>query len=348
MPQLRSDNESWRRMVLSSMPPPDWLRDDAPNRDVALSTRVRVMRNLVGFPFPHRADPDQLREVARRVHKAFADAGPQLSCGPLESIPSLTAAEREYLIGCRLISHEFRWREAGRVVLLDKIRRISVMVNEEDHLRMQALTPGWSPSTATDSVSDLLETIDPRLDFAWSPSFGYLAASPFNAGAGMRVSGMFHLIGLAANRKLPTVLRALSAQGLAARGLFGESTRAVGAFVQVSVSRGGVAEFAGAVDYLLGEERNARRGIDPSTVAQKARQAAAFAVQSRSLNLSDALRVMGYARWAATLGLKGFPPSPREVDRWLTQIELRASQTGSRPGEDRASFLRTRLEPAVS
>lgn len=335
-------------MVLKSMPPPDWLRDRAPNQDVALSTRVRAMRNLVGFPFPNCAEPDQLRAVAQRAQAGFSAAAPRLDCGPLESLPSLTAAEREYLVGCRLVSHEFGWREPGRVVLLDKSRRVSVMVNEEDHLRMQVLTPGWSPDTATDSISSLLETMDEHLDFAWSPSFGYLAASPFNCGAGMRVSGMFHLIGLAANRKLPTVLRALSVQGLVARGLFGESTRAVGAFVQVSVSRGGVAEFVGAVDYLLDEERTARRGIDPAAVARKARQAAVFAVESRTLSLSDALRIMGYARWAATLGLPGFPSSPREVDRWLTQIELRASQAAAKAGEDRAAFLRTRLEKAVA
>ena len=143
MPYAVRDPESWKRMVLGSSPRPAWLYDDAPHVDVVLSSRTRVMRNLVGYRFPNRADTPELQEVMRRVIDAARDAGLDL-----EAYKGLTNAERDHLVAGRLVSPDFEWTLPGRALLVDRGRALSVMVNEEDHLRIQALSAGWSICSA--------------------------------------------------------------------------------------------------------------------------------------------------------------------------------------------------------
>ncbi len=326
-------------MVLRAMPPPAWLSSDAPQGDVVLSSRARVMRNLRGHRFPHHASDGELRAVLEMVVAAAQDTG-----AGFHVQRRATQAERDYLVGSRLASHDFPWNEPGRALLLDEERSRCVMVNEEDHLRVQCLSPGWSIEFADARVRDTIEGLGGQLDFAWSPQFGYLSTSPFNAGDGRRLSAMLHLIGLAQGKRLPSVLKALASRGLAARGLFGEASRAVGAFVQVSISRGTRVEFVGACDYLLREERDARSEIGRAMLEERARKAVDFAIGSRSIGLADALRVLAWVRWASSAEIEGFPATPREVDRWLTMLEVRGSSDAEAAARERATFLRNRVE----
>ncbi|HVL39983.1 MAG TPA: hypothetical protein VM328_11390, partial [Fimbriimonadaceae bacterium] len=256
MSRAPSEAESWKRMVLRAMPPPAWLGIDAPHMDVVLSSRCRIMRNLRGRRFPHLAEPEEAQEIAAEILQAARESG-----FGFDIHKRLSPAEREHLVGCRLISPDFGWQEVGRAVLLDSERAACVMVNEEDHLRVQALTAGWSLSSAEQKSESALDALGANLQFAWSPRFGFLSASPFNAGTGRRLSAMFHLIGLASSRRLSSVIRALSSRGIVARGLFGESSRAVGAFVQVSATNVGLSDFLGACEYLRREERLARQAL---------------------------------------------------------------------------------------
>jgi len=331
--------EAWKRMVLRSMPPPAWLDRDAPHSDVVLSTRSRVLRNLRGRRFPHRADTDELQAVLKDVLHALKESRVDLSVHR-----HISPAEREYLVGCRLASPDFQWSEPGRALLLDEDRRLSVMVNEEDHLRIQGLTAGLSASTAQAASSAGLEEFSRSLEFAWSPDFGYLAASPYNAGRGHRLSAMFHLIGLAQSKRLPSVLKALASQGIVARGLFGEHSRAIGAFVQVSIVSGSLSEFVGAADYLLREERGARAGLPLPTLIQRAMQVRDFSLGSRGLSLQDSLRVFAFARWAAHAELEGFRFHPRDVDAQLTHLDIQSSMDEDKSARLRAESVRALLE----
>ncbi len=297
------------------------------------------MRNLRGLRFPNTAPDYELAEVRARVLRAVEGAGLVL-----DEMRALGPAEREYLLGCRLISPEFAWDAPHRAVLLDKDRRTSVMVNEEDHLRLQVLVPGWSLRTASDALDRMLSCLEPHLEFAVSEDFGYLAASPLNAGRGRRQSAMFHLIGLAQAKRLPNALRALAEQGLAARGLFGESSRAIGAFVQVSITTGDPTAFAGACEYLIAEEREARRTIGSAEIGDRAEKVRAFAVGSRSISLADALRTLAWVRLAHVLGLPEFQYAPRALDASLTTLETHVGSDPQKEGLRRADFLRTILE----
>ncbi len=352
MPRSRSESESWRVMVLKSMPQPAWVSADAPQTDVVLSSRVRLMRNLQGHFFPHHADPDELRSIQKQIVEALRavtspspkwEDEPRHGTSAFEVMKDLSPAEREYLVGCRLVSPEFSWREPGRAVLLDPARMMSIMVNEEDHLRLQALTPGWSFDYAYQVAHELMDALGAKLAFAWSPKFGFLSASPFNGGQGVRISSMFHLIGLAQNKELPQLLKAMAENGIVVRGLFGESSRAVGAFVQISVTSDSLPEYQGAIAYLAEKERQARAEISHEHLYNKASAAAKFAVTSQRLTLAHALRVLTWVRWAAAEGLPGFPASPRTVDSWLTTLELRGKTSEDDAQRDRAEFFRERL-----
>lgn len=317
--------------------PPAWLAKDAPQGDVVLSSRSRVMRNLAGFRFPHSATKEELQEILALVSGAL---------GPNEGFElhkGLDSSELDYLVGCRLCSPAFKAEAPGRALLLDKERTASIMVNEEDHVRIQALTAGWSVATADRIAQSALDLLGGKVAFAHSPRFGYLAASPYNAGQGRRLSVMFHLIGLAHARRLPSVLKALSARNLAARGLFGESSRAVAAFLQVSVTDGAQSDFAGACEYLIREERQARTDVGAGMLRDKALQALEFVQVSRAISLADALRVLGYARWGAAASAQGLERSPRDVDLWLTTLELQSFSDDEKTMRQRADYLREKL-----
>lgn len=321
-----------------SLPKPAWLAADARNGDVVLSSRCRVLRNLAGHRFPHAAGPLELEQIVVQVQEATA-----LAKLDLVSYSSMGPVEKEHFVACRLASHQFRMDQAGHALLLNKEGSLSVMVNEEDHLRIQGLTPGWSIEEASRLVEHLLKRLSAHIKFARSPEFGYLAASPFNVGEGRRYSSMFHLIGLAQSRRLPTVLKALSYRGLVARGLFGEASRAVGAFVQVSATSGPLAEFVGACEYLLQEERAARATLGRPVLEEKVAQALEFLRMSDSLTLADALRILAWVRWAGSMGWSGLNLDPRRVDSLLTSLELRTHAKEEHAAKNRAELLRSSL-----
>jgi len=322
----------------NQLPSPAWLAPDAPGGDVVLSSRCRYLRNIAGHKFPTSANHIELDAILKDCLQASSKAHLDL-----RAYTAASPVEREHFVACRLASHSFQIDKPGRALLLNDRGSLSVMVNEEDHLRIQGLTAGWSINEAAALADDTLRKLGKHLTFAWSPHFGFLAASPFNVGEGRRLSSMFHLIGLAQSRRLPTVLRALSGRGLVARGLFGEASRAIGAFMQVSATSGPLVEFTGACEYLLTEERSARKSLGRSVLEEKASQAKEFLYTSHSLSLADALRVIAWARWASSIGWSGFPIAPRQVDRLLTALELRTHSKEEHAAQRRSELLRQAL-----
>ena len=322
-------------MALQAQPPPAWLRETGRAGDIVLSTRRRVMRNLRGHRFPHLADQAELTEIQTKVLSARHE---------MEAHRTLTNAERDYLVGCRLISPEFAWTDFGRSLLLDDARVVSVMVNEEDHLRFQGVVAGWAPEAVAESVQKCVDRLGSLLPYAWMSEWGYLAASPANAGDGIRHSAMFHLIGLAQSHRLPSVIHALADKGMVVRGLFGESSRAVGAFIQVSILRNVESAFVGACEYLIEEERSARRELESTQIREQIHRARDFAIGNRTLSLADAVRILAWIRWAAEMREPGFPSQLREVDRCLTRLEIHPTLGEAIVGRQRADRLRALLE----
>lgn len=215
----------------------EWLRGTGPESDVVLSTRVRLARNLADLPFSNRATHHQKGEVAARVRDALARAAlPH----PLRyhDVTGLSALDRQFLVERQLISRELAAGspplDGPRGVALDDNESVSVMVNEEDHLRLQVLKSGFALDDAWADIDRVDDAVEARVGYAFHPQFGYLTACPTNVGTGLRASVMLHLPALGLTKQIEKVFKALQKINLAVRGLHGEGSRAFGDLYQIS------------------------------------------------------------------------------------------------------------------
>lgn len=204
-----------------------------PHAGIAVTTRVRLARNLVGRKFPTHPDQSERRDVLDEVKAAIAslpDGKDYIWCELDEQLP----LDRRLLMERHLISRELADGAGPRAVAFNPAQSLAVMVNEEDHLRMQCLLSGLSVQEAYERVNRLDDQLSERLEFAFSPVYGYLTSCPTNVGTGLRVSVMLHLPALVMTRHIEKVFRAVYEMRMAVRGFYGEGTEAFGELYQIS------------------------------------------------------------------------------------------------------------------
>lgn len=213
---------------------PTWARENGGrDDDVVLASRVRLARNLCDLPFPHLAAEGALDEVVRRAGAAVerSNAAQPLKLTRLDDISPLG---RQVLVEKHLVSPQHVESPAHRALIADADQSISVMVNEEDHLRIQAILPGEQLEKAAEEANRVDDLLEATMDFAFHEARGYLTACPTNVGTGMRVSVMVHLPALALVDRAKRVLSALPQVGLNVRGLYGEGSESLGQIYQIS------------------------------------------------------------------------------------------------------------------
>ncbi len=215
-----------------------WLRADGPNADIVLSTRIRLARNLQGFRFGTRADPADRREVLRQT-LAASDAAPALRGGRTVTVSELGGGDRQLLLERHLVSRELVGGEGhpaptSTALIMAPGEALSVMVNEEDHLRLQNIVGGFRLRDAWRDVERLDDELGQRLPYAFHAEFGFLTSCPTNVGTGLRASVLMHLPGLVLTQEIGKVLQGISQVGLTFRGLYGEGSDVVGNFFQIS------------------------------------------------------------------------------------------------------------------
>ncbi len=210
-----------------------WLDGSGPNPEIVMSTRVRLARNLRDHRFAHRADEEELRRILDEVVTAVRETE---AVGNAAAILTheISEADRRFLMERHLLSNELV--EAGRpaAVIVGQDECRSVMVNEEDHLRIQTMQSGFQPAKTWQMAGDIESALERRLPYAFSEEIGYLTACPTNTGTGLRVSVLVHLPGLVLTGQIAPALKGIAQVGLAVRGLYGEGTEAMGNFFQVS------------------------------------------------------------------------------------------------------------------
>lgn len=209
-----------------------WL-EEGPSSDIILSSRIRLARNLAPFPFTHRATPEQLREVQSLVQKS-SQSSSKLSGSVFLPLSTLAPLDRQFLQERHLISHDLANQERDGAVVVGEREITSVMVNEEDHLRLQSILPGFQLRQAFEITDELDDELGRQLDFAFSEEWGFLTACPTNAGTGMRASVLIHLPALVLTKQIDRVLRGISQVGLYIRGMYGEGSEVMGNFFQIS------------------------------------------------------------------------------------------------------------------
>src|SRR5215471_18737312 len=212
----------------------EWLRGTGPESDVVVSTRIRLARNLADYPFTNRASNPQKAEIVGRAKDAIAKADLPYKL-EYHDVPTMPALDRQFLVERQLISRELAAVLDGpRGVAFDSKESVSVMVNEEDHLRLQVLRSGFALEEAWGDIDTLDDALEARLAYAFHAQFGYLTACPTNVGTGLRASVMLHLPALGLTKQIDKVFRALQKINLAVRGLHGEGSRAFGDLYQIS------------------------------------------------------------------------------------------------------------------
>jgi protein arginine kinase len=213
--------------------PGEWLSSAGDHHPIVISSRVRLARNLAKMPFPGWAKKSERIRILEEI-KPEVEVLPEMSNSFSQQLNELSATEKQVLVERHLISREHAAKGMGSAVVINSTQTLSIMVNEEDHLRMQAITGGFDlPQTfqLIDRIDTMLES---QLDFAFDEELGYLTACPTNVGTGMRASVMVHLPGLVLSEQINQVVNSVNKIGLAVRGLYGEGTEAMGNLFQVS------------------------------------------------------------------------------------------------------------------
>lgn len=211
----------------------EWLRATGPESDIVMSSRIRLARNLAQFPFPNRADDATRSEIEEILHGQIERLS---SVRRLNYIPvsNLEPLDRQMLVERQLISREHSENRGRRGVGISDEENVSLMVNEEDHLRMQVLHSGFALDECWAEIDKLDDAVESEVSYAFNDRLGYLTACPTNCGTGIRVSVLLHLPALVITKEIQKVFQALQKIGLAVRGLYGEGSQAMGDFYQIS------------------------------------------------------------------------------------------------------------------
>lgn len=293
-----------------------WITETGSDPDVVLTSRVRLARNLRGFPFPHLLDEAGSKKMLRQVRDLLTLGTSRGDLGRLEflRLAEIGQLDRQVLVEKHLISPDFaRTSHLGAAVLISDDEAISIMLNEEDHLRIQCLFPGFQLEECwklTSSVDDLLES---KLEYAFDQTHGYLTACPTNLGTGLRASVMVHLPGLVLTQQIGKVLAAISQVGLVVRGLYGEGTEAVGNLFQISnqitlgPSEEEILQNLGAViRQIVDQERSAQQVLlkaNRLAVEDKVCRAYGILKHARLLSSHEAMRLLSDVRLGHDLGI---------------------------------------------
>ena len=340
-----------------------WLHATGTDHEIVLSTRVRLARNLQGYTFSPLAGPEDRRSVLDRVRDAL-NAIDRLSDGVLWEMTDLERVERRILHERHVVSRELIGPDdgpapVGTALALTSVGPCGVMVNEEDHLRLQSLCNGMELETAWRQVSELEEALGGQLPYAFHHEFGFLTCCPTNVGTGLRASVLVHLPGLVLTKEINRVLQGISQVGLTYRGLYGEGSEIVGNFFQVSNQTTLGKSETDLVDHLreiVGQvveyEKRARAVLlreAPYVLEDKVWRAYGILRHARSLSFDEMMNLLSGVRLGLTLKLLR-TPRVRTLNEIMifaqsAHLERRAGRTLDEGDADvyRASFVRERL-----
>ncbi|HNW91572.1 MAG TPA: protein arginine kinase [bacterium] len=210
----------------------EWLAAQGPESDIVLTSRVRLARNLADQPFASRADEATAQATREHILAAARDTT-QLAGALYFDLPHTPESEQQLLVERHLISHNLLTATAGGA-LVKPGEAASVMINEEDHLRITAFASGLQLARTLEAVNEIDDALDQRLTFAFRDDWGYLTACPTNVGTGLRASVLVHLPGLILSKRINTAIKGISHLGLTVRGYYGEGTDSIGDFFQIS------------------------------------------------------------------------------------------------------------------
>ena len=339
-----------------------WMEGQGPEAEIVISSRVRLARNVAGYPFPYLSTDSQAAEILDLVTKSIQKGGDAFSIIKISDLDSL---ERQVLVEKHLISPLLVKESRSSAVLLKEDEGVSIMVNEEDHLRTQCLYPGLQLDKAWDTANKYDNLLEENINYAFHEDWGYLTSCPTNVGTGLRASVMVHLPALVLSNQINRILSAISQVGLAVRGFYGEGTEITGNLIQISnqitlgQSEGEILEnLYGVTCQIIEQEQRARQKTlneNRDQLADRAGRALGILMNARIMSSEEAMHLLSDLRLGTDLRLIDTPVSYRALNELLVlsrpaslqKMAERKLTTGERDVA-RAKFLRKRIKKAIN
>lgn len=307
---------------------PRWLTGgETVDEDVVVSSRVRLARNIKGHLFPNRAAADESEAIAEEVSAVMQEEDAAFQHFRLRDVDRI---KRRVLMEQHLISPDLIKNRAVSEYYLRDDERMTLMVNEEDHLRLQSLLPGMQLRASFDAVMDMEKKLEEKLEFAWHMEFGYLTACPTNTGTGLRASVMVHLPALKYSRQLKGTFDSLAKVGLAVRGIYGEGSEALGDMFQISNQRTlgfteieAIEKLEKITSSIIEQERNVRTALithTPAMVLDGVYRSLGILRYARVISAKEALQHLSHVRAGVCMGL--FPGTDiRSLDDLMLHVQ---------------------------
>src|SRR5437773_4521723 len=339
-------------------PPAETARRKGPYDRIVMSSRVRLARNLKEAAFPgwaKKPEPVRVLELIRPADESLPEMGDTFA----DSMDNLSTLDKQILVERHLISREHAAKSAGSGLVLNRDESLCVMINEEDHLRMQALRPGLQLRQAWTAIDQADSALERKLEYAFSPDLGYLTACPTNIGTGIRVSAMLHLPGLVLAEHINQIIQAVNKLGLAVRGLYGEGTEALANVFQVSnqmtlgeTETDIVERLNKVLAQIIEHEENARASLlesKPKVVFNHIGRAYGILANAHSISSKETMNLLSLMRLGGDLEI--FPGMERSLvdELFITtqpaHLQRRYSEKLGAEERDllRADMLRERL-----
>jgi len=339
-----------------------WSENAGPQNDVVLSSRIRLARNLIDRPFPARLDHAAQRHVMHQVVEA-ATGSPSLANAEFIDLQDTRKIERQFLMERHLISSEMAVEEGIRGVLISPTRQLSLMINEEDHLRLQSFESGLNLETAWKRANQADSELGEKLPYAFDAEWGYCTRCPTNVGTGLRASCLLHLPALAVNGDIERVLEGLTPLGVTARGFYGEKSKAIGDLFQISNSTSLghtenelIENIERVVQSIIQYERQAREALNNAhhrlTSEDQVFRAWGILLHARLISYDEAMTLLSNVRLGLQMGFP-VPVKPNVINQLMliTQpghLQLMKGSTLKAEERDRwrAAIIRTKLNEA--
>lgn len=253
----------------TEQPLSEWMSQGGNESEIVISTRVRIARNLIRHPFPMLSTNQQSEEILGLLEKVLSDE--QLEkFGKLipVSMSELEELDKQILVEKHLISPNLANESRNGAAFISEDESLSIMVNEEDHLRIQCLYPGLQVQEAWEKAAEVDDIFEKHVDYAFDANRGFLTSCPTNVGTGLRASVMMHLPALVLTQQINRILSAVSQVGLTVRGIYGEGSEAIGNLFQISnqITLGQseaeiIENLYGVVLQIIEHEKNAREKL---------------------------------------------------------------------------------------
>jgi len=337
----------------------EWLRGEGPHHQIVISSRVRFARNLRDRAFPgwaKKAERTAILDLIRPRVEELAEMQDSFS----ELLQDLSALEKQVLVERHLISREHAAKGVGSAVVMNRRQTLSIMINEEDHLRMQSIRSGLQLKQAFKLVDKVDSALESKLEFAYDQRLGYLTACPTNVGTGMRASAMLHLPGLVLSELINQVIQAVSKIGLAVRGLYGEGTEAMGNLFQISnqTTLGEkedeiVSRLTKVIETIIGKEHDARQVLiqkKSNTLWDQIGRAYGVLTYAHAMSSKEALNLLSIIKLGVDLGTfpedRRLPIDELFIDTQPAHLQKTSQQKLNAEERDhlRAQIIRERLK----